>query len=102
MFENRHLTCGVQATIPPEIISFMWCLIDDLIKDGYAVNSLQIFEFWEESDGMVKSVQMVRHTQDPDYRAIYNICLPIIKPINAKIFVIDDISHSTMLLAQEY
>lgn len=100
MFKNRYLTCGVQSSIPPEIISFMWCLIDDLLAGSHEVNSLQVFDLWEGTDGMGKLVQMVTHTQE-EYKAIYDLYLPI-NPIRATIFVIDDFTHATMLLAQEY
>lgn len=102
MFDNRHLTCGIQATIPTEIVSFIWCLIDDMLQSGHDVDYLQVFNLWEEATEMGKSIQMISHIQEnPDYRAIY-ILSQSINPISAKIFVIDDVSHSTMLLAQEY
>lgn len=102
MFDNRHLTCGIQATIPPETISFIWCLIDDMLDSGHQVDYLQVFDLWKEATERGKSIQMISHTQEnPDYRAIYILSLSI-NPIRAKIFVIDDVSHSTMLLAQEY
>lgn len=102
MFKNRHFTCGVQSTIPPEIISFIWCLIDDLLESAHDVDYLQIFSLWEDTDSTGESIQMVSHTQEkPQYKAVYSLFLSH-PPINAKIFVIDDVSHSTMLLANEY
>lgn len=102
MFENRHLTCGVQATIPPEIVSFIWCLIDDMLQSGHDVDYLQVFNLCEDKDAAGTPIQVISHTQEnPEYKAIYNLYLPVV-PVKSRLFVIDDISHSTMLLAQEY
>jgi len=45
--------------------------------------------------------QQVTHSQEePAYERIFTF--PTDEPITAKIFVIDDETHSTMLLAEEY
>ena len=38
--------------------------------------------------------------EQPPYR--YELDVPCDDAINAKVFVIDDLTHSTMLLAEEY
>ena len=40
------------------------------------------------------------HQEEPDYERTFTF--PTDEPITAKIFVIDDETHSTMLLAEEY
>lgn len=103
MFENRHITCGIQATIPPEIVSFIWSLIDDMLQSGHDVDYLQVFNLCPDEDATGKPIQVVSHTQEnPDYKAIYNLYLAL-NPIRAKVYVVDDASNlTTMLLAQEY
>ena len=104
MFDNqRCITCGVQSTLPPAIVSFLWSLIDDLRQSKHNIDYLQVFNLYEATDAAEKPIQVVWHSQEePQYDAFYTLCLPESEPIQAKIFVIDDTSHSTMLLAEEY
>lgn len=90
---NRYLTRGVQTSIPFELQFFMWELIDQLPepKDYFQVFKLTI------QDGK----QHISHeSEQPEYHKEYDI--DIANPIEAKIYVIDDGTHSTMLLAEEY
>ena len=57
---------------------------------------LQVFSLFCE-DGM----QIIKHTQEmPEYERKHVLSSSM--PVTAKIFVIDDKTHSTMLLAEEY
>lgn len=93
MFSNqRYLTKGVQADIPFELQIFLWECIKAVPEPDY----LQIFRL---SDFNGK--QRVIHEQEiPEYKREY--LLAVTEPINAKVYVIDDGDHSTMLLAEEY
>lgn len=95
MFKNkRFITCGVNNEIPLILQLSMWSLIDELkIPKDY----LQIFEL-NESEGH----QKITHSQEqPTYKKEY--LLKTDAPfIYAKIYVIDDGEHSTMLLSSEY
>ena len=94
MFKNnRYLTKGVQAEIPLELQLFMWDCIDRLPDSA---DYLQVFKL--ESFG---EMQRITHTsENPEFKMEYLIISE--SPITAKIFVIDDGDHSTMLLAEEY
>ena len=94
IFNNkRFITCGVNAEIEPLLQILMWNLIDQMpvSKKDY----LQVFSL-SETDGKLKVI----HTQEePQYEKEYVFNL---KPITAKIFVIDDDTHSTLLMNFEY
>lgn len=95
MFSNqRYITRGVIAEIPLELQLFMWECIDRLPKN---CDYFQVFEL--ENLG---SIQRITHfSEHPEYRMEY--LLPTIaNPVTAKVYVIDDGNHSTMLLAEEY
>ena len=94
MFQNkRFLTRGVQAEIPIELQLFLWNCIDNLPEER---DYFQVFAL-KEIDGK----QHIHHfSEQPEYSKEYQISTE--KPITAKIYVIDDIDHSTMLLAEEY
>ncbi|WP_302932645.1 DUF960 domain-containing protein [uncultured Ruminococcus sp.] len=94
MFQNkRFLTRGVQAEIPMELQLFLWNCIDQLPEER---DYFQVFAL-KEIDGK----QHIHHfSEQPEYSKEYQISTE--KPITAKVYVIDDIDHSTMLLAEEY
>lgn len=94
MFENpRYLTREVNQNIPLELQIFMWSCIDELtIEKDY----LQVFNLT-----IVNGIQRIEHKQEvPKYQNTYSVLVD--NPVDAKIFVIDDCDHSTMLLAEEY
>ena len=95
MFKNKRcITKGINERIPFEIQLVLWILIDSMkIQKDY----LQVFELSCE-DGKQKAV----HKQEqPPYRREYSFKTDI-PFLSAKIFVIDDGEHSTMMLAEEY
>lgn len=94
MFQDkRFLTRGVQAEIPIELQLFLWNCIDQLPEER---DYFQVFAL-KEIDGK----QHIHHfSEQPEYSKEYQISTE--KPITAKVYVIDDIDHSTMLLAEKY
>ena len=94
MFQNkRFLTRGAQSEIPIELQLFLWHCIDQLPEER---DYFQVFKL-DVSHGK----QHIHHvSEQPEYSKEYQISTE--KPIAAKVYVIDDIDHSTMLLAEEY
>jgi hypothetical protein len=93
---TRYITCGVVQEVPEALQYFMWSLIEDLMEH-ISLDYLQIFRL-EGRDGK----QLIVHEQEqPEYEKEYVIDVDS-KPILAKIYVIDDIQYSTMLLSKEY
>lgn len=94
MFNNKHYaTKGVCEAIPPLLQIIMWELIKQMPVDK---DYLQVFSL-SAKDGR----QRVKHTQEvPEYSKEYVISTE--NPITEKVFVIDDKTHSTMILANEY
>lgn len=94
MFNNpKFITKGVSENIPPPLQCLMWELIHNMPVDK---DYLQVFCLSEYN-----GKQRIIHSQEvPEYSNEY--VLDIGNPITAKVFVIDDETHSTMLLANEY
>ena len=93
MFTNRYTTRGVQTEIPISLQIFMWDCVTAVPEPK---DYLQIFRL-SEADGKQKIV----HEQEiPDFKREYLLAFP--NPITAKVSVIDDGDHCTMLLAEEY
>jgi hypothetical protein len=95
VFNNqRYITRGIETTIPLWLQNLMWYAIE--VMEVESKDYLQVFTPIAEN-GMQKIV----HTQEqPPYEKEY--LTECSDPISAKIFVIDDGDHSTMLLASEY
>ncbi len=100
MFQNnRYITRGIQKEIPMLTTMVLWEMIG-LAQQETQLDYLQVFQLYPVRDkGNV--MQKIVHTQEqPSYRK--TICIPCEDPVKAKIFCIDDGTHSTMLLAEEY
>ena len=94
MFDNGFdVTRGVSDNIPLPLQIIMWELIEDLPVDK---DGLQVFSL-SEKDGK----QVITHTQEePEYKKEYVLNLNL--STTGKVFVIDDNTHSTMLMNYEY
>lgn len=90
---QRYMTRGVQAEIPFELQLFIWYLINKLPEPK---DYLQVFRL-----SVSEGIQHIVHEQEvPEYHREYDC--QIDNPVTAKVYVIDDGNHSTMLLAEEY
>ena len=86
MFRNpRYLTTGVSETIPILIQLCLWDFAADM-------------EDQLSPDG--KKQRIIHKQEQPEYRKEYLV--PCSEPVTAKVYIIDDETHSTMLLAEEY
>lgn len=95
MFNNpKYLTKGVQSSIPGWLVILLWHLIE--IMPVEHKDYLQVFRLQKTERG-----QHITHMQEqPPYQ--YELDVPCTDAMSAKIFVIDDGTHSTMLLVDEY
>lgn len=100
MFQNRYMTKGISSEVPFYLQNLMWIMIDSMeIREK---DYLQIFEL---SKVIVneKVFQKITHRQEqPEYKKTVTIPADEKIVIEKKVYVIDDVSHCTMLLAEEY
>ena len=90
----RYATRCITATVPLVLQIILWNLLDSM--EVAEKDYLQVFRLSAES-----GKQKIIHSQEqPEYSKEY--LFPSEEPITAKIFVIDDETHTTMLLAEEY
>ena len=94
-FNNkRYISKGVGSSVSPLLQLFMWHCIDALPPPR---DHLQVFEL-SSTQNKIK----IRHIQEqPEYSKEY-LLIADAPVFVGKIFVIDDDSHSTMILANEY
>jgi hypothetical protein len=97
---SRYLTRGIQSELPIELQIILWSMIDDNIKKGLELDYLQVFELKSVNISGMK-MQEITHKQEQPLRT-NTFAFETNNPISTKIFVIDDVSHITMLLSHEY
>ena len=91
---TRFITKGVSEKVSPTLQLLLWSLVDNMPPPK---DYLQVFKLAE-----VEGKQEITHTQEePDYLREYLLYADTPVFIG-KIFVIDDATHQTMLLADEY
>ena len=96
MFQNnRYITRGIEAEIPPITQLLLWELIDERQGEGAELSNLQVFRLEPDDQH-----QKITHSQEePPYEKESLFIGP--QPVTAKIYIIDDGEHSTMMLAEE-
>ena len=94
IFNNNHyITSGINEKVPPLLQVIMWELIRQMPVDK---DYLQVFSLSVEN-----GKQRIIHSQEtPEYSKEYVFNTGT--SVTDKVFVIDDKTHSTMLLANEY
>ena len=97
-FKNtRYVTKGISNEIPLHLQLILWDLIDTMEVEEK--DYLQVFKLSQEDHK-----QKVTHIQEePEYEKIHFFHrIPDTPIVTTKIFIIDDETHSTMLLSNEY
>lgn len=95
MFNNpRYATRGIFCNLPLELQIMLWSFIDKM--EASERDYLQVFCLSAENGKQ----KIVHNQEQPEYRREY--LLSSENPVEAKIFVIDNGDHSTMLFAEEY
>ena len=91
---NRYATANIMREVPLGLQIFLWqCVAGIQVEADY----LQIFRL-----SIAKGLQKIIHEQEcPPYKKEY-LFAPLFPPVEAKIYVINDEAHATMLFAYEY
>lgn len=97
--ENRYVTKGVNENVDIRLQIIIWNLIDEL-KEQMEVDYLQVVNISQINKSRIK----ITHEQEvPEYKAEYEIeNKDFTLESDVKIYVIDDVEYSTMILAEEY
>ncbi|MNC66975.1 hypothetical protein D3C75_1174330 [compost metagenome] len=95
---SKYITQGIKENIPSFLQNILWYLIETM--DVQMKDDLQSFDLFRISeDGKLKQ-KIVHMQEEPAYRQEYSICSK--QFVSGKIFVIDDATICTMLLASKY
>lgn len=102
LFSNeRYVTKGVKEGVDEEIQIALWNFIDLLkLEKDVELDFLQTFELRQISNNTTLNQEIVHLQEEPPCKRYYLVSTG--KPIDTKIYVIDDSQQSVMMLAQEY
>lgn len=104
MFENksnRYITRGVKETLSIHLQLLLWNLIYTLkVDENIELDYLQVFKFKHITNNEKYNLSITHSQEVPEYKKEY--LFNVDKPIDEKVFVIDSVDYSTMLLAEEY
>ena len=94
-FQNKRLIkLGVHEKIPEPLQLLLWLMVDDPKEQDY----LQIFDLQKTVDGV-----LICHSQEvPPYENVVKVQCEAEFGFKERVYIIDDETHSTMLLAEEY
>ena len=94
-FQNKRLvTIGICTEITDILQEVMWIMVGQMDEPDY----LQVFELMGTNDGV-----LIVHSQEvPPYENTVKVGYTVELGFRQKVYVIDDETHSTMLLAEEY
>ncbi len=95
---DKYITAGVRARIPAYLQNILWYMIETMNVPNKDV--LQVFQLEGVYESGKRKQKIVHSQEQPVYSHSYAICTKSI--FTCKIFVIDDRTHCTMLLADEY
>lgn len=94
---SKFITQGIKNDVPSFLQNILWYMIETM--ETNEKDYLQVFHLNSVVENG-KTKQQIIHSQDqPNYRKEYSICAKEI--VSAKVYVIDNATHSTMLLADE-
>lgn len=105
---DKYLTRGVMRSLTPSMQLFLWDLIKSKQDEGVTLDYLQVFKIQvNESDIIVTHEQELPKPFKETYELVGKGMLlekGDHQNLNhlIKLYVIDDITHVTMLLAEEY
>lgn len=101
--ENRYITRGVNEQVPKEMQQRCFQLIDEKVKqEEVKLDYLQILEFNRDDQ---RGTITIIHRQEEPFFIDYHECRITDALTNfqiKKLWVIDDHTHQTMLLPEEY
>lgn len=98
--EKRYLTQGINRELPFELQIYIWNLVDQLVESTETVDYLQVIHMTIEGNSLI-----IKHSQEqPEYVKEHRLAMKdeYREVIGRKIYLIDDIDHSTMLWSNEY
>lgn len=97
-----YITRSIVEEINKDIQNYIWKLIENRVYDEEELDYLQVFDLYIENINGTKVQKIVHKQEKPNYIKA-NYTDEISEPVHGMtIWVIDDGSHTTMMLPKDY
>lgn len=102
MFQNkRYITSGINEEVSIELQSILWNLIDKLKESNeIELDYLQVFQLRHITQNDEFNQSIIYAQEVPPHKNEY--LHKVEKPINTRIYIIDDSQNSLMMKNSEY
>lgn len=98
---SRYVTSGVAENFPIELQAALFSAVEQMReKVSGQLDYLQVFEIVTGSKGQKKFLHIYHMQECPEAKLEYFI--PTDVEVNDRAYLIDDVDHITLLLAEEY
>ena len=98
---SRYVTKGVAENFPMELQTALFSAIERMSEKVCGqLDYLQVFEIATEFKGQKKFLHIYHMQECPEAKLEYFI--PTDTEVNGRAYMIDDVDHITLLLAEEY
>lgn len=94
----KYVTQGIKENVPTFLQNILWHMIESLEVE--AKDYIQVFHLDSITEQGKLKQRIVHKQEEPDYHKEYTLCTKQI--LSGKLYMIDDLTHSTMLLGEEY
>ena len=98
---SRYVTKGVAENFPIELQAALFSAIEQMREKVCGqLDYLQVFEIVTEFKGQKKFLHIYHMQECPEAKLEYFI--PTDDEVNGRAYMIDDVDHITLMLAEEY
>ena len=98
---SRYVTKGVAENFPIELQAALFSAVEQMREKVCGqLDYLQVFEIVTEIKGQKKFLHIYHMQECPEAKLEYSI--PTYVEVNGRAYMIDDVDHITLLLAEEY
>lgn len=101
MFIKKYSTALVAETLGLDIQMIMWSMIEKWKSERVKLDYLQVYELSIET-ACGEVYQKIEHSQEIEAKTETFYYKSTEKPVNAKIYIIDDGEQATMMYNHEY
>ncbi len=112
MTENKYFlsdelhisTCGIKNKVDPIIEYVLWSMIEEAGKSGIELDWMQIFKLktvrTRSKDRLLLKITHIQ--EEPAYESRFSLSIEPEEALNGTIWVMDDLTHATMMWDYEH
>lgn len=100
MFNNKYTTKTIASEVNLDIQLILWSMIDTWKAQDKKLDYLQVFELSIEHINGKPVQRVVHHQEIPALK--HEMLFRVLEPVDATIWVVDDVEGAVMMYPEEY